>query len=1752
MKFSDFLPVWNAHESVATEDILSCFLPLMRETLAAHQLGMVAPLEGIADLQVDHHKIWFEEHCRMPLRTAQRQVSAIESQRAFAWDIVAETHRDLDVDTGKETITHSELELDADSPHGESVGLRAMYCKGYVAWEHTLGHHDPLTDVFSLGMILASLALQLDFRAAEDLQQFVTQRRNLFALNRSLHPVLAQAIGQMTELYRSARSQDLPAMLQSLENYRDQTVSIDVQLALDRLNAAEEPKSRSASILLRLRDRLFDLTRRNPLLNFRTTAQALNLTHASMPLSIHVDNIREDQLLVWNDQLQSKIAKGQSVRLNQHINFNEAIYTTSVLERLMADARRDKNEYGCSQLRLVVAFLGWSNLKEKPIESFVSPLVLLPVQINKQKGIRDTFSFEALDGQAEVNPVIRHLFRQLYAISLPESIDLNESSLHDLYQLLQTQILANEPAISLTKIERPRIELIHEKAKRRLDQYRRSSRVAGKGVSRFDNIDYSYDAINYHPLGIRLFTQRVRQPAFRLQQIVSHELPNRSYVAPVPEPSPDDSTLVVERKLAVLQDMSSENPYHWTFDLCNLTLVNLHYRRMSLDRDYEAILGQNLQNPAFDAVFADSPRQVARQLPAAIPIHERYEVVASDPTQSMAIAESRTGQSYIIQGPPGTGKSQTITNLIADFAAHGKRVLFVCEKRAAIDVVYARLKQSGLGSLCCLVHDSQTDKKAFVLDLKETYEQFTGSAPSPQAKSTSKKIGSRDQILLRLGEALKPLERFEQAMEATLDSPASGLSLSTRELLDRCIANRQHCPQMSPEELQALPSLSQWWEYQPDLQRIQILIDQLSTSKTLSSHPLRSLRGSLLQSDDSIAEVKQLVQQAIDQLDQLGQMIKSSGIPAEQWASIQSITQLLEYLELVSVFANGENLQLLNARSPHSDRYRQGQKELERLRSQLETLKQQNHRWKQKLSAEETRSALPQAQRLQTSMTRWLSPAWWRLRSILNAQYDFSSLSIRPTWVQILEELSQEHAAEAAWQQASAALVSDLQLSRSPEEIQKALQQWKAEFPKLPAWVASIHRALLKSPKATDIIQRSREVAPWLESLRETNDQLLDHWTHHSLESLRNELRGIATHSHELPKVADLLSMLDTLPPRLNRLLRTSPHSISQLEVAIEAEAWQQWLRSQPEIERFTAREQALHVQRLEAAIQPWQAINAAEVCHRTRERFLQRMHPQANDPAFTKRYQQGRKILEHEFGKSMRYRAIRDLVDGDSGLVVQDLKPIWLMSPLSVSDTLPLDMQFVDVVIFDEASQVRLEESIPTLFRGAQTIIVGDTMQLPPTNFFAQRVAEEEFDSAIEANGSENDEPAPAFDLSSDSLLSHAGKYLESTMLGWHYRSRSESLISFSNWAFYDGRLLTVPDPRLTVTAPDVAETESTHRQGASFVQEKSPDYLIRAGIATGNSADWLERPLSFHFLKDGRYEERRNRREAEHISDLVARWLCEESGLSLGIIAFSEAQQGEIERALEQRASNNETFRTRYEYELQREENGQFVGLLVKNLENIQGDERDIILLSVCYGPTPLGKISMNFGPINRNGGEKRLNVAFSRAKQYMVVVSSMQHSQITNDYNTGPNCLKQYLRYAECMSKSDIPGAEIALRQLSRWRDQGAAGSAPIDPVTQEITAALRAQGYLVENQVGQSHFRIDAAVYRQGDQRYRLGIIVDTVSSYRQSDPWERDVMRPRLLRDFGWQIHRVLGKDWYHDPATQLDAILSALQTNSGA
>jgi len=615
-----------------------------------------------------------------------------------------------------------------------------------------------------------------------------------------------------------------------------------------------------------------------------------------------------------------------------------------------------------------------------------------------------------------------------------------------------------------------------------------------------------------------------------------------------------------------------------------------------------------------------------------------------------------------------------------------------------------------------------------------------------------------------------------------------------------------------------------------------------------------------------------------------------------------------------------------------------------------------------------------------------------------------------------------------------------------------------------------------------------------------------------------------------LAELSPILGELVELPEAFGHALRRAEVPLNEFEAAIGHKSLNQVYREDRAVNRFEGRTLTRKMDQLAKYHRDWLGLNARCIRAAVRQKFLEHVNVsslpasqlQPEQKAFKKTYAAGRRDLEHEFGKTMRFKSIRDLAAGDTGQVIQDLKPIWLMSPLSVSDTLPLDPDLFDVVIFDEASQIPLEEAIPAIYRSHQVIIVGDEMQLPPTTFFASSRGEEE-SVVVEEQGERVE-----VDLDADSFLTQSAQNLPSTLLAWHYRSRYESLISFSNAAFYSGNLFTIPDRQRT-------RDQQTEIKVTAADQGKA------------NVEALLARSISFHFMENGVYEERTNPSEASYIAQLVRGVLQGDSNLSIGVVAFSEAQQTELEHALGRLADEDSDFAARLESEYVREENDVFCGLFVKNLENVQGDERDIIIMSVCYGRDAAGRMLMNFGPINQRGGEKRLNVIFSRAKHHMALVSSIRHHDITNDYNDGANSLKNFLHYAEAVSKGDTTTARRVLENLNPLSRKALAPLSLGDAVVEQLAAALRARGYSVDLNVGQSRFRCDLAVGGKTESLYRLGILVDTDGHYANPNLLDRYLMQPSILRAFGWRFTLVLTKDWYHNQDDVVSRIEKLLQ-----
>jgi hypothetical protein len=1712
MRFTEYLHQRLEAGGFTTEDVLASVLPLVRQVAAAHHNGMVAPLQGVNAVQVENNRLWFEEaHAHKPIYASAR-LRELEQPAARAVEVVEQYRVDMHVEQGADHVVSLQT-----GRRGDPV-THPVYLPGYVSWEHEIGHHDPLTDVFVLGLILASCAGGLDLNDPDDLTAFVQRRRNLFELNPHLHPVLAKAITRMTELNRHRRPQDVAGLLRTLDNYRDQDVDFDLDLARTPTFASADRRGKRALILSCLQQRLFEISRRNRLLHFRATTQTVNLTWASVPLSFDVQNVRPEQILTWSHAFKDAVTAGGQISLNKYLRFEEALYLPGQLDEIRNEARRDQTEFGFAQLRLVVCFLRWANLKEKPPERYDSPLVLLPVRLAKTKGVRDVYTLEPAGTEAEINPVLRFNLKQLYAVDLPECIDLSQASLDDLHAHIAGKVQASEPAVTIEKIDKPRINLIHAKAQRRLEQYRRRVRLSGRGVRSFLDIDYSYDRANFHPLGLRLFQTRIAPAEPRLRTLVEETPRPHTHMMPVLDAP------VEERERQLYSQAEEEtNPYRWEFDLCNVTLGNFHYRKMSLVRDYSVLLDKDEEPGAFDTIFSLEPREALTEPPKPLPLEESYPIVNCDPTQASAIALARTGKHFIIQGPPGTGKSQTITNLIADFVAQDKRVLFVCEKRAAIDVVYHRLHQAGLHELCCLIHDAQDDKKEFIFDLKATYEAFLATKED-RAAQTDKE---RDQLVSRLKAELAPLERYNVSMRS---APAqAGLPLC--QLLERAVTLDGQAPDLPPRERELLPTFQSWHANVASIDRLRDHLQAAQPDGILANHPLRSLHSRFGQTERPLQAIHESLPKIESLTGKLLGELQALDLPADCWTTLDKLQQLLDYAESLLFLTDHACLGLLVGKSDAGKRLESHRQKFARKEQELKHAQIATNCWRQKLSPADTATALQKMRMQENSITRFLSPSWWRLRGILRRSYDFTSHKVRPTYARVLELLQREHQTAAELEN----LETDVRDEYSFEGTFRAFSDRIAGLvdgaDSLPGFLQGFHSHVVTSMQGDETVQALARLKPGVARLRHELAGFLADMKDLSLPQVRDEIKRIETSLDQLPGFVPCLKELNTLPAPLAAAWRRFPLKAEQLEAAIVERTLDEIFHTDPSLARFNSRVHATHLGRLEQVHDQWHSISAKAVRERLCRRFLDHVraaslpHAQltSEEKEFKQLYNRGRRELEHEFNKTMRFRSIRDLVAGDSGPVLQDLKPVWLMSPLSVSDALPLARIF-DVIIFDEASQVTLEEAVPAIFRAKQVLVVGDEMQLPPTRFFAAKATDEEERLLVEDVSGQEVE----YDLSSDSFLNHAASNLPATMLGWHYRSRSESLISFSNAAFYQGRLLTVPD----VALPPA-------QMGEILVQ--APD----EGCA--NIDRLLERPVSFHCLEKGVYEQRQNLAEADYIAQLVRGLLARQSGLSMGIIAFSEAQQGAIEQALQCLAGTNDDFRGRLDAEWEREEDGQFVGLLVKNLENIQGDERDLIILSVCYGPGPNGKMLMNFGPINQSGGERRLNVAFSRAKKHMALVASIRHHAITNDYNDGARALKNYLRYAEACSAGDVRTARRVLWEINPV-ERAASSTAPTNVVIVQLASRLRDRGYEVETNVGQSSFRCDLAVRVRDERRYRLGILVDTDSYYQNANLLERDLLQPRLLRNFGWNVVLVLTKDWFENANAVMQAIEQRLAT----
>ena len=473
-----------------------------------------------------------------------------------------------------------------------------------------------------------------------------------------------------------------------------------------------------------------------------------------------------------------------------------------------------------------------------------------------------------------------------------------------------------------------------------------------------------------------------------------------------------------------------------------------------------------------------------------------------------------------------------------------------------------------------------------------------------------------------------------------------------------------------------------------------------------------------------------------------------------------------------------------------------------------------------------------------------------------------------------------------------------------------------------------------------------------------------------------------------------------------------------------------------------------------------------------------------------------------YQIKKDKKFWPIRKTMEVYGRFVLAQV-PCWLLSPENVSSLLPLEKNLFDIVIFDEASQVFIESTIPTIYRGKNIVVAGDSKQLRPSATFMKRYMgadpEAQEDYSVQAA------------LEVESLLDLAMARYESANLTYHYRSRHQELIDFSNAAFYSGGLQICPNTSANTDLPPIVR-----------------------------------------YKVDGRWVNRTNPTEAAKIVELLKEiFATRKNNESVGIITFNSDQQSCIADAIDDEAKVNADFRAAITKERYRLEGGEDTGLFIKNLENVQGDERDIIIFSIGYAPNELGRVYANFGSLSSEGGENRLNVAITRAKSKIIVVTSIEPEdlKVEDTKNAGPKLLKEYLTYVRAVSDGDCEHAKAILRGLCPTEAASVGIDTGMQAVELQIKERLERAGYIVHERLGNRNSRISLAIYDKESDRYLVGVELDKDAFAGSCSTLERDVYKPKFLESHGWSIVRVWCRDWWLYPSKVIRTVTQIAEKN---
>ncbi len=1119
-----------------------------------------------------------------------------------------------------------------------------------------------------------------------------------------------------------------------------------------------------------------------------------------------------------------------------------------------------------------------------------------------------------------------------------------------------------------------------------------------------------------------------------------------------------------------------------------LVLGTFSFAKYLMWKDLNANAAQLLQSPLVQHLLdpdaagegfsgsADFPRP--ERLDATVTPAQLFAPLPADSSQLAAVVASANTHSFVMDGPPGTGKSQTIANMIAHNLALGRRVLFVAEKRAALDVVFRRLAEQGLGEFCLELHSSKTSKVEVLKQLDRAWDV----SEALSAEEWEREAARLQTLRSRLNQLVEVLHRRWD----------NGLTL--HQSIGRVV--RDHSPQM--------PRLG--WEAgtEHDGAEYAGLLD-LARRLGLNGSAARDLSGkfgALAQTQWSnawqaqIAGAAREVPQALDDLNAASERLLALTHVPLPVAEVKEVRQLHDLAALI-LESHGLNLSFGFApdAAARIEAARRSCQLLESYRELEETLSLDY--------ADEACRRVPVAQ----MRNEWheAEGKFWFLGTLAQKKVAKKLASLGgaaglPDTVgdlaiferlhaQLLEmdALASDMQSIPGWQGLKSDPVRTLQAVTLAEHLRKALIGLAESPEHLVALRGAVARLVIE---ANDMLAPNGQLATVVSTLQQalsraeaavrvfaglactSTDMSL------SVATLRATSLSIRQHEEQLKAWCDWCRVREQASEAGLATLARALEVGSLLPSATEetfVTAYAHWFATQgidgePLLRNFVAAE---HMSDIGTFVRLDDEL--AKLTVRYIRAKLCGLIPSKNDIPKSS----GFAILKHELQKSRRHKPVRQLAI-EMGDALNCLAPCMLMSPLSIAQFLPADQPPFDLVIFDEASQIAPWDAIGSIARGRQVIIAGDPRQMPPTNFFSR------------GPNAGDDDTAEDMESILDECL---GAGVPSHSLSWHYRSRHESLIAFSNHRYYDSNLITFPAAETRASAVEWRKVEGVYAKGK------------------------------------GRY----NQAEAQAIVDETVKRLTDPAfvaaGYSIGIITLNSDQQKLINDLLD-------AARKQYPQIEPFFQDTQTEPVVVKNLETVQGDERDLIMLGIGYGPTEPGApvMSMNFGPLNKDGGWRRLNVAITRSRREMLVFTSFDPSMI--DLNrTNARAVRDLKHFIEFAQRGPKALAEAVQGSLGGYDS----------PFEEAVAQGLRRLGWQVVPQIGVSRFRIDLGIVhpdRPGD--YLAGVECDGATYHSAATARDRDKVRGAILSGLGWNLLRLWSTDWWVDKQGALQKLHVAL------